>query len=262
MLMRHHSLFAAAVLVSACGPTGAVDSPWNIATPTELGLVVDGTWRLDDNNDGVWDGCAVDRCVVFGSVTDIPLAGDWQGDGVDSWGAHNRKTATFTLATRGESLSFVFGARGDIPLAGDWDGDGVDTVGVFTPSTATFALKNANAAGAPDLTFVFGLPGDIPFAGDWDGDGRDEVGVFRQAESRFLLRGHAPAPAVSFIFGDPGDLPLIGDWNDDRIDTIGVYSSSTGEVALKDELGASSTRVLRSGVVGAKPVSGRWQPRE
>jgi len=38
-----------------------------------------GTWYLDYNGNGEWDGCAVDRCYVgsFGVKGDLPVAGQW-----------------------------------------------------------------------------------------------------------------------------------------------------------------------------------------
>ena len=41
----------------------------------------DGTFYLDYNGSGAWDGCATDRCLSIGLNGDIPLVGDWDGTG-------------------------------------------------------------------------------------------------------------------------------------------------------------------------------------
>ena len=56
------------------------------------------------------------------------MAGDWNGDGVDTIGVFNDSTGTMALNntnTAGNKVGdivFIFGQKGDIPLAGDWDG--------------------------------------------------------------------------------------------------------------------------------------------
>ncbi len=38
-----------------------------------------GVWALDYNGNGAWDGVDIDRVFVFGSPTDRPVVGDWNG---------------------------------------------------------------------------------------------------------------------------------------------------------------------------------------
>ncbi|MCH8922165.1 MAG: heme-binding protein [Planctomycetes bacterium] len=90
----------------------------------------------------------------------LPIAGDWDGDGVDTVGLYDSASGTFTLAddnTSGTSAgTFQFGPVGPnvLPVAGDWNGDGTDTVGVYDPTTGTFHLAAGNIAGAADNTFL------------------------------------------------------------------------------------------------------------
>jgi len=49
---------------------------------SEIGVFRNGTWYLDYNGNGVWDGCGTtpdtDRCYMqFGWTGDLPVAGDW-----------------------------------------------------------------------------------------------------------------------------------------------------------------------------------------
>ncbi|RLI12451.1 hypothetical protein DRO33_02635 [Candidatus Bathyarchaeota archaeon] len=116
-----------------------------------------------------------DITFVYGNPNWIPIAGDWDGDGVDTIGVYDPSTATFFLRNSNSSgfadIAFVYGNPNWVPIAGDWDGDGVDTIGVYDPSTATFFLRNSNSSGFADIAFVYGNPNWVPIAGDWDGNG-------------------------------------------------------------------------------------------
>lgn len=72
----------------------------------------------------------------FGSAGDLPVTGDWDGDGKDSLGVFQLTNDFF--ATNGSSS---FGFIGDLPLTGDWTGTGSRRLGLFHPSTATMSLE-------------------------------------------------------------------------------------------------------------------------
>jgi hypothetical protein len=56
----------------------------------------------------------------------VPLAGDWDGDGVDTAGVYSPASRTFFLRQAhgpgAADLVYGFGPAGVTPLAGDWDG--------------------------------------------------------------------------------------------------------------------------------------------
>ncbi len=68
------------------------------------------------------------------------MAGDWNGDGVDTIGVY--RNGLFLLrdsnSSGSELYSFYFGNVGDVAVTGDWDGDGIDSAGVFTPTMDCF----------------------------------------------------------------------------------------------------------------------------
>jgi hypothetical protein len=107
----------------------------------------------------------------------IPLAGDWNGDGIDTIGLYDPVHAAFFLRNSNTGgvadISFNFGPSGLgwIPLVGDWNGDGVDTTGVYDPGHEAFFLRNFNTGGLADLLFNYGPSGMgfIPMVGNWDG---------------------------------------------------------------------------------------------
>ncbi|HET6979471.1 MAG TPA: SBBP repeat-containing protein [Pyrinomonadaceae bacterium] len=112
---------------------------------------------------------------TFGQNGDLPLAGDWDGNGIDGVGFFRTGNSSFNLSNGFLGVldikSFIFGGLGVKPIAGDWNGDGIATIGVFNSNTGTMSLNNTNTAGngAGDIVFNFGQNGDLPIAGDWDG---------------------------------------------------------------------------------------------
>jgi hypothetical protein len=106
---------------------------------------------------------------IFGTHNDIPVVGDWDGDGTVTIGIYRPADATFYLRNSNSSgnpdLVVAFGSKNDIPLTGDWNGNGRTTVGVYRPSDSTFYLRKSNTRGQADLIVAFGSKGDIADSG-------------------------------------------------------------------------------------------------
>jgi len=111
----------------------------------------------------------------LGQVGDLPVAGDWNGDGFDTVGVFRTGNSTWFLSNGFLGVidfkPFIFGSLGSLPIAGDWNGDGIDSPGEFTPKVGLMSLNNVIGAGngIGDIVFNFGQSGDLPVAGDWDG---------------------------------------------------------------------------------------------
>ncbi|MBV8812466.1 MAG: carboxypeptidase-like regulatory domain-containing protein [Acidobacteriaceae bacterium] len=95
---------------------------------------------------------------------DIPLVGDWDGDGLTDYAVFRPSTATWYIwqSQRQSLITYPFGAVGDIPLVGDWDGDGFTDYAVFRPSTATWYIWQSRWQSL--VTYPFGTLGDIPIS--------------------------------------------------------------------------------------------------
>jgi murein DD-endopeptidase MepM/ murein hydrolase activator NlpD len=78
-----------------------------------------GIWALDYNGNGKWDGTSIDRLYAFGSSTDQPVVGDWNGDGKDDLGNY-----------KGNGIWAV-----DYNGNGKWDGTSIDRLYAFGSST-------------------------------------------------------------------------------------------------------------------------------
>jgi hypothetical protein len=154
---------------------------WNGTGSSKVGTFRpnDGTFYLDYNGSGTWDGCGIDRCLRIGLSGDVPLVGDWNGSGTAKVGTFRPSDGYFYLDYNGNGQwdgcgidrCLQIGMNGDIPLVGDWNGTGTDKVGTFRPSSGTFYL-DYNGSGTwdgcgVDRCLQIGMNGDIPFVGKW-----------------------------------------------------------------------------------------------
>jgi hypothetical protein len=205
-----------------------------------------------------------DIAINYGIGGDYPIAGDWNGDGVDSIGVY--RNGSFYLRNSNTvgyaDIQFAFGTPGDQPVAGDWNGDGIDTIGVYHASTFTFSLRNSNTPGPADMTFSLGIPGDVGIAGDWNGDGKDTVGVFRPSNGIIFLKntnatGYAD---IELNYGQGGDKPVTGDWNNDGKDTIGVLRGNVFYLRNSNTVGYADIS-FALGNPGDMPIAGNWDGR-
>jgi hypothetical protein len=158
----------------------------------------------------------------FGNPSDIPLAGDFDGDGCDSLSLYRPSEQHFYIinqlgANEGglgpAEFSFQFGNPGDKPFVGDFDGDRIDEVGLHRESTGFVYYRNTLDTGVASNEFFFGDPGDRFVTGDWGiVDGVDTPGLFRPGNTTFYFRhtnteGNADS---QLVFGQPSWLPIAG----------------------------------------------------
>jgi hypothetical protein len=200
--------------------------------PDTTGLVdvVSGTWYLRNSTGAVTN-------FFYGNPGDLPISGDWDGDGDATPGLYRQSDGFFysrNSNTTGVADAECFaGDPSDVPVAGDWDGDGDDNLGIYRPSEQRFYLFTTTCTGSPmgaaQISFLFGNPGDKPVAGDWDGDGIDEVGLHRESTGFFYWRNTLDTGIASdeIFFGDPGDRFVSGDWGVvDGKETPGLFRPS------------------------------------
>jgi len=128
----------------------------------------------------------IDHVFQYGSAGDVPIAGDWNGDGVTNIGLFRAGTWFLDADGNGEwSLGDVYvenlGARGDVPVVGDFNGDGVDDLGVYRSGVWHVDTDGDRALTAFDKIFELGTAADKPIVGDFNGDGVDQAGIYRDA---------------------------------------------------------------------------------
>jgi hypothetical protein len=102
--------------------------------------------------------------VKLGTVGQLPVTGDWNGDGITDLGTYNPSTAVWSLRVQAKdgtvwTAAPTLGNAGDLPAPGDWNGDGTTDLGTWSPSTATWTQRIAATVngGSPRIvTKVFG----------------------------------------------------------------------------------------------------------
>jgi hypothetical protein len=247
------------------------------------GVFRDGTWVLDTTHTQAYN--PGDAVYSFGMPGDVPVVGDWNGDGRDKIGvfrtAPDGVTGEFILDTNGDGVFdagdavFTFGRAGDRVVVGDWNGDDKSKVGVFRSDAngvGVFSLdtNDHHQFDASSTVFTFGLATDQIVIGDWNGDGKSKVGVFRADANGvgvFSLdtAGHHQFDASSsvFAFGLAGDRIVIGDYNGDGRAKVGVVRSAGAQAVWSLDSNGNlqfdaSDPVFYFGLSSDKPVVGRW----
>jgi uncharacterized repeat protein (TIGR01451 family) len=204
------------------GTDGAVSGSATLTVTLAQAVFRDGIWYFRNTN----TTGGADESFAFGAPGDIPVTGDWTGNGIVSpgvvrngvWYLRNSNTPGVADET------FAFGNPSDIPVTGDWTGTGHSGIGVFR--NGIWYLRNsASVGGAADFSFAFGSPGDVPVTGNWNGNlaHQSGIGVFRNAN--WYLRNSTTTGAANFSFQfglGTGDVPVAGDWSGSGTTTPGV----------------------------------------
>lgn len=127
----------------------------------------------------------IDHVFRFGTRSDQPIAGDFNGDGVDSIGLFSQ--GRWRLDTNGDGRwtadhdqNFEFGQTGDIAVVGDFDGDGIDEIAVVRGSLLMIDSNHNQQLDATDQVFQLEGDGRSVVVCDLDGDGRDEASILRR----------------------------------------------------------------------------------
>ncbi|HJR91454.1 MAG TPA: twin-arginine translocation signal domain-containing protein [Acidimicrobiia bacterium] len=168
------------------GPVGDTTLTWHIRQ-------VEGSGRPD-------------LAFEYGEAGDIPVVGDWDGDGVATPGVvrGNRWLLRNSNTAGPADHDFTFGQPGDLPVVGRWTDDGRARPGVVRGTTWIVRTTDSGATN----TFDFG-PGGIPVAGDWQGTGVDRPGWFRDGTWHLRHSLSGGAADQTFQFGSAGDAPLV-----------------------------------------------------
>jgi len=265
---------AATVSVTVTGPPPPPPPPAPVGDTLGLMDPATGRWHLRKSLDST---VTTVRTFFYGDPSDIPVMGDWNGDGTSTPGMYRQSTGlvylTNNLPAEGASgvgeMTFILGNPGDLPLAGDFDGDGKDTISVYRPSQSKVYVSNAIPANGTAIVasndYFFGDPGDLPFVGDFNGIGPDTIGLYRQTTGFvYYADTHGPnggvAPTTnSYFFGNPGDRFVGGDWDGDGDDTSGVFRSSANTFYYKNtNVTAVADGSLAFGQASWIPVAGRF----
>jgi hypothetical protein len=250
-------------------------------------------WVLDVNGDNQFSQSTNPPDIAFGYggiAGDIPITGDWNGNGFTEVGIYRPHSGLFILDTNGNGQIdagdqiFNLGVgqvAGDIPVVGDWNGDGRTKVGLFRGGNTWLLDYNGDGVfGSGDKTYYFGgISGDIPVVGDWTGSGTSKIGVFRDgfewvldANGNGTFDGTGPGQDYVYAFGGiGGDVPVVGDWSvsgtgpGSGMSKIGIFRNGHEWVLDSNgdgSFGSGDASFSYGGISGDIPVAGKWNAAE
>jgi uncharacterized protein len=227
--------------------------------PDTVGVYKDGTFYLRNTNNS---GAADITAAFGGDPADLPVVGDWNGNGIDTIGVYRNSTGFFLLSDSNTApavnYTVLFGNPGDTPFAGRWTADMVGSgIGVYRNSNGILYQKKQLTTGVDDFFAIFGNPGDQGFAGDWEGNGFDSIGVYRSSNQTWYLSNNSTPSGVTFsdidfVFDISTNRPVVGDWDGNGITTHG-YLTPLGVFDLRPLFSA-----FAFGPADGRPVAGKW----
>ena len=163
---------------------------------------------------------------AFGGAGDLPVTGDWNGDGKTEIGNY-KGNGVWALDYNGNGVwdgagtdkLFTFGSSADQPVTGDWNGDGKTEIGNYKGNGVWALDYNGNGVwdgtGA-DKIINFGIAGDLPVTGDWNGDGKDKPGLYRSLNFYLFGVDKAEICAAGSVSGCKVCKADGSDWIDDN----------------------------------------------
>jgi hypothetical protein len=122
-----------------------------------------------------------DIFIPYGRDGDVPIPGDYDGDGIADFAVFRPQSASWFVDTNqngGTDIRVFYGQGSDVPrsrsrrprarrrtpgstVPGDFDGDGITDFAVFRPASGKWFV-DTNRNGGTDLSVVFGRSGDVP----------------------------------------------------------------------------------------------------
>ena len=188
------------------------DANANTAPPADLAI-----WRPSTGTWWVLGGPgSAQTTQAWGLPTDIPVPGDYDGDGKTDFSVFRPSTGEWYVINSSNLAWSVWqwGVSTDILVPADYDGDGKTDRGVFRPSNANwYIIRSSDGAWFQPQ---FGLSTDTPAAADYDGDGKADIGVWRGASpSTFYVLRSGNGQLQTAQLGQSGDVPVSTDYDGD-----------------------------------------------
>jgi len=227
---------------------------------TDLGAL----YRTSSPGEALWfsmaSGGGSPFQILFGASADIPVPGDYDGDGKTDAVVYRPSTGLWFGATTGAAVTAIqlaLGQPGDIPIPGDYDGDGKTDPAIWRPSTGLFF---AMLSGGGVKSATLGAATDVPVPRDYDGDGKTDFAVYRPPGT--LAQGLWTAQlsgggVYELQLGAPGDIPVPGDYNGDGRAEAAIFRPSTG-LWYGPFNGAAGALQLILGGPGDVPIPGYY----
>lgn len=138
----------------------------------------------------------IDHVFVYGSVGDIGVVGDWNGDGIDTLGIVRGGVWHLDVDGNGRwtdpDEERAFGEPGDYPLVGDFNGDGIDDMAIVRNGKIYIDANGNRQLDTNDIAVRFDEHEGLPVVGKWHGDGKDRIATFKSVDQEPITVASRP----------------------------------------------------------------------
>ena len=235
--------------------------------PSASDLVVwrpsSGTWYIKDSAAGTTN------TGVFGQSGDVPVKGDFDGDGVYDFAVFRPSNGTwYVLPSAGSGYyGLQFGLSTDAPAAADYDGDGKTDVAVWRYTNKTFYILMSSTNTALSITMnqiSAGQVDDVPVSADYDGDGIADIALWRPSMTQWFIKNASDGVESVVLYGSSTNLPVPGDYDGDgKVDVAVMRGNiSTQQWAVRQSSNLQTVYLTLTGITtdtsSDRPVQGDY----
>ncbi len=208
-------------------------------------------------SDGSKFGASVLWHEYFSAGAEIPVVGDFNGDGLSDIATFLRGTSGDAYVSLSDGTKFgpsviwhdLFATGDQMPVIGDINGDGKDDVVAFArggSGDVFVTFSDGTKFGAPAWGHEsFAYNDEIPAVGDFNGDGRDDIStsVRGAGGDLYVALSDGARFGVGVLwhdnFGIGSEIPAVGDFNGDgKTDAALFKRSPTVDVLVAPSDGA------------------------